>query len=53
MINAIDATGAEAFLLRCRANTSQRVPLTGHANAGSLLLRNSFRNLEQVFVCSL
>ena len=39
MINAIDATGAEAFLLRCRANTSQRVPLTGHANAFSLLLR--------------
>ena len=42
MIVAIDATGVKALFLRCRANTTQRVALIGHASAGSLLLCSSF-----------
>ena len=51
MIVAIDATGVKALFLRCRANTTQRVALIGHASAGSLLLCSSFKKLEHIFVC--
>jgi len=50
-----EKNGVKALFLRCRANTTQRVPLTGHASAGPLWfsqgksrINSSFKKLEHV-----